>query len=82
MRAFAELLDRLSLTASRNAKLTLLKDHLVSVPVRRSRASRDPDSAWGTSPDDIHPEQQGARAMDSDRAANKRMVTSPNFHAL
>ncbi|MFN3512353.1 MAG: cisplatin damage response ATP-dependent DNA ligase [Phenylobacterium sp.] len=38
MRAFAELLDRLSLTASRNAKLTLLRDHLTGVP--------DPDRGW------------------------------------
>lgn len=28
MRAFAELLDRLSLTASRNAKLVLVRDYL------------------------------------------------------
>ena len=28
MRAFADLLDRLSLTASRNAKLTLVRDYL------------------------------------------------------
>jgi len=38
MRAFAELLDRLSLTASRNAKLTLIRDHLRAVP--------DPDRGW------------------------------------
>lgn len=38
MKAFAELLDRLSLTASRNAKLRLIRDHLVSVP--------DPDRGW------------------------------------
>jgi len=38
MRAFAELLDRLSLTASRNAKLTLIRDHLRVVP--------DPDRGW------------------------------------
>ncbi|HEV2082630.1 MAG TPA: cisplatin damage response ATP-dependent DNA ligase [Brevundimonas sp.] len=38
MRAFAELLDRLSLTASRNAKLTLLRDYL--------RATPDPDRGW------------------------------------
>ena len=38
MRAFAELLDRLSLTASRNAKLTLLRDHFASAP--------DPDRGW------------------------------------
>lgn len=38
MRAFAELLDRLSLTASRNAKLTLLRDHLANAP--------DPDRGW------------------------------------
>ena len=38
MRAFAELLDRLSLTASRNAKLTLVRDHLRDVP--------DPDRGW------------------------------------
>ncbi len=38
MRAFAELLDRLSLTSSRNAKLTLLRDHL--------RATPDPDRGW------------------------------------
>ncbi|HEV7227995.1 cisplatin damage response ATP-dependent DNA ligase [Brevundimonas sp.] len=38
MRAFAELLDRLSLTASRNAKLTLIRDHLRGVP--------DPDRGW------------------------------------
>ncbi|WP_337185689.1 cisplatin damage response ATP-dependent DNA ligase [Phenylobacterium sp.] len=38
MRAFAELLDRLSLTASRNAKLTLVRDHLRETP--------DPDRGW------------------------------------
>ena len=38
MRAFAELLDRLSLTASRNAKLTLLRDYLRTTP--------DPDRGW------------------------------------
>jgi DNA ligase-1 len=38
MRAFAELLDRLSLTAARNAKLTLVRDHL--------RATPDPDRGW------------------------------------
>jgi len=38
MRAFAELLDRLSLTASRNAKLTLVRDHLARAP--------DPDRGW------------------------------------
>ncbi|HYD27123.1 cisplatin damage response ATP-dependent DNA ligase [Brevundimonas sp.] len=38
MRAFAELLDRLSLTASRNAKLVLLRDYL--------RTTRDPDRGW------------------------------------
>lgn len=38
MRAFAELLDRLSLTASRNAKLTLLRDHFANAP--------DPDRGW------------------------------------
>ncbi len=38
MRAFAELLDRLSLTRSRNAKLTLLSDYL--------RATPDPDRGW------------------------------------
>ncbi len=38
MRAFAELLDRLSLTASRNAKLTLVRDYLRSAP--------DPDRGW------------------------------------
>jgi DNA ligase-1 len=38
MRAFAELLDRLSLTASRNAKLTLVRDYL--------RAAPDPDRGW------------------------------------
>ena len=38
MRAFAELLDRLSLTGSRNAKLTLLGDYLRSTP--------DPDRGW------------------------------------
>ncbi|WP_298743060.1 cisplatin damage response ATP-dependent DNA ligase [uncultured Brevundimonas sp.] len=38
MRAFAELLDRLSLTASRNAKLILLRDYLRSTP--------DPDRGW------------------------------------
>ena len=38
MRAFAELLDRLSLTASRNAKLVLLRDHFASAP--------DPDRGW------------------------------------
>ncbi|QYC11115.1 cisplatin damage response ATP-dependent DNA ligase [Brevundimonas nasdae] len=38
MRAFAELLDRLSLTASRNAKLVLVRDYL--------RATPDPDRGW------------------------------------
>src|SRR5690606_2327641 len=38
MRAFAELLDRLSLTSSRNAKLVLLHDYL--------RATPDPDRGW------------------------------------
>ena len=38
MRAFAELLDRLSLTASRNAKLVLVRDYLRSTP--------DPDRGW------------------------------------
>lgn len=38
MRAFAELLDRLSLTSSRNAKLVLLRDYL--------RAAPDPDRGW------------------------------------
>ena len=32
MRAFAELLDRLSFTASRNAKLVLVRDYLASAP--------------------------------------------------
>lgn len=38
MRRFAELLDRLSLTASRKAKLILLRDYL--------RATPDPDRGW------------------------------------
>src|SRR5689334_13303366 len=38
MRAFAELLDRLSLTPSRNAKLTLVRDYLKETP--------DPDRGW------------------------------------
>ncbi len=38
MRAFADLLDRLSLTGSRNAKLTLLRDYLRQTP--------DPDRGW------------------------------------
>jgi DNA ligase-1 len=38
MRAFAELLDRLSLTSSRNAKLVLLRDYLRTTP--------DPDRGW------------------------------------
>ena len=38
MRAFAELLDRLSLTGSRNTKLTLVRDYLASTP--------DPDRGW------------------------------------
>jgi len=38
MRAFAELLDRLSLTPSRNAKLTLVRDYLRQTP--------DPDRGW------------------------------------
>src|SRR3954471_1951444 len=38
MRAFAELLDRLSLTSSRNAKLTLVRDYLRETP--------DPDRGW------------------------------------
>jgi DNA ligase-1 len=38
LRAFAELLDRLSLTGSRNAKLTLVRDYLRDTP--------DPDRGW------------------------------------
>lgn len=38
MRAFAALLDRLSLTASRTAKLRLIRDHLAETP--------DPDRGW------------------------------------
>ena len=38
MRAFAELLDRLSLTSSRHAKLVLLRDYLKATP--------DPDRGW------------------------------------
>ena len=38
MRAFAALLDRLSLTSSRNAKLKLIRDHLAEAP--------DPDRGW------------------------------------
>src|SRR5271156_5377174 len=38
LRAFAELLDRLSLTGSRNAKLTLVRDYL--------RATPDPERGW------------------------------------
>nr|WP_303682736.1 cisplatin damage response ATP-dependent DNA ligase [Brevundimonas naejangsanensis] len=38
MRRFAELLDRLSVTASRKAKLVLLRDYLRSTP--------DPDRGW------------------------------------
>jgi DNA ligase 1 len=38
VRAFAELLDRLSLTGSRNAKLTLVRDYLRETP--------DPDRGW------------------------------------
>ncbi|WP_269715414.1 cisplatin damage response ATP-dependent DNA ligase [Caulobacter sp. NIBR2454] len=38
MRAFAHLLDRLSLTSSRNAKLVLVRDHLANVA--------DPDRGW------------------------------------
>jgi DNA ligase-1 len=38
MRAFADLLDRLIYTRSRNAKLKLIADYLVSVP--------DPDRGW------------------------------------
>ncbi|HYG26245.1 MAG TPA: ATP-dependent DNA ligase, partial [Caulobacteraceae bacterium] len=38
MRSFARLLDRLSLTASRNAKLTLVRDYLAETP--------DPDRGW------------------------------------
>src|SRR5689334_22607719 len=38
MRAFADLLDRLSLTSSRNAKLVLISDYL--------RAAPDPDRGW------------------------------------
>src|SRR6201998_489168 len=38
MKAFAELLDRLALTASRNAKLVLVRDYL--------RAAPDPDRGW------------------------------------
>ena len=39
MRAFANLLDRLSLTAARNAKLTLVRDYLRDTP--------DPERGWG-----------------------------------
>ena len=38
MRAFADLLDRLSLTSSRNAKLTMVRDYLRQTP--------DPDRGW------------------------------------
>ncbi len=38
MRAFADLLDRLSLTASRNTKLALVRDYLAGTP--------DPDRGW------------------------------------
>ena len=38
MRGFVDLLDRLSLTASRNAKLTLVRDYLATTP--------DPDRGW------------------------------------
>ncbi len=38
MRAFATLLDRLSLTASRNAKLVLVRDYLKARP--------DPERGW------------------------------------
>jgi DNA ligase-1 len=38
VRAFADLLDRLSLTSSRNAKLTLVRDYLRETP--------DPDRGW------------------------------------
>jgi DNA ligase 1 len=38
MRAFAHLLDRLSLTSSRNAKLTLVRDYL--------RETTDPERGW------------------------------------
>jgi DNA ligase-1 len=38
MRAFAHLLDRLSLTSSRNAKLTLVQDYLAVAP--------DPERGW------------------------------------
>ena len=38
MRAFADLLDRLSLTSSRNTKLVLVRDYLAATP--------DPDRGW------------------------------------
>jgi DNA ligase-1 len=38
VKAFAELLDRLALTPSRNAKLTLVRDYLLETP--------DPDRGW------------------------------------
>src|SRR5271156_179148 len=38
MRAFADLLDRLSFTPSRNAKLVLMRDYL--------RAAPDPERGW------------------------------------
>ena len=38
MRAFSHLLDRLSYTSSRNAKLTLVRDFLRRTP--------DPDRGW------------------------------------
>jgi DNA ligase-1 len=34
VRAFADLLDRLSLTSSRNTKLTLVRDYLRAAPPR------------------------------------------------
>ena len=40
MRAFADLLDRLSLTASRNAKLVLMRDYF--------RDTLDPERGWPT----------------------------------
>jgi DNA ligase-1 len=56
LRAFAELLDRLSLTSSRNAKLVLLRDYLKATP--------DPDRGWALAALTGEPELRCGQAGD------------------
>ena len=51
MRAFAELLDRLSLTASRNAKLTLVRDYLAATSAWLAAQPAPTEARWPTHPD-------------------------------